>query len=164
MSQIHASPHLLPIPLLPAVQRTDCILTQHCPSPHFTQPCRPCVVQTIRLAAVSFVLPDYLVCPSVSVFWRACVTAFTLLISRLRPLSYFLCALGALATSPFTVRSPFPPSPSCAGGQCPRKLSSAMCSAAFTLLPCSHGPCSFKLVSILHSKPPSILTGCVQRI
>lgn len=133
MSQVHASPHLLHIPLLPAVHTTGCTLTQHCPSPDFTQPCRPHVVQTIRLAAVSFVLPDYLMRLSVSVFWRVCVTAFTLLISCLWPLSYFLCALGALARSPFTVRSLFPPSPSCAAGQCPKKLNSTMCSAAFTL-------------------------------
>lgn len=52
MSQVHASPHLLHSPLLPALHRTDCILAPHCPSAGFIPALLAHVVQIIHPAVV----------------------------------------------------------------------------------------------------------------
>lgn len=77
----------------------------------------PCWRTLSRSSTLLWYLPPWLSRAPVSIFWCVCVAAFAFLIC-LRPFSYFLCTPGTLATSPFTVESLFPPSPSCKMGQC----------------------------------------------
>lgn len=148
MGQVCASPHLLHSPLLPAVHTTDCILISALPqaSPSLVD-CTWSKPSTPR----HYLIPEYLryVCSS----FLACLSiAFALLIC-LRPFSYFLCTPGTFATSPFAVKSPFLPSPSCASALPEEaQLHSVFC--CLDGIHCFHSPCSFRPVSILRANHP----------